>query len=369
MDGAGRLRLGFIALNDAALPIVAHARGYFAAEGLDVELNREASWATVRDKLAYGELDGAHLLAPLALAMTLGAAGVEATPITVPLALNLNGPAITVSSRLAAAVGPGPGAEGLARLVARRRDEGASPITFAVVFPHSVHNYLLRDWLAAAGVDPDRDVRLTVAPPSRMNELLAGGVVEGFCVTEPWDTAAEAAGAGVILLRSSQLWPRTPDKVFGVTEAWARAHPEALQALVRAQLRAAEWVEAPENRDELAALLALPHNVGAPAAVIAASLSDMVFFADGANAPLPIRAAWLLSQMMRWGHIDARTDIPSLAARVYRIDLYERAAADLGLPRPEPLEVLAGFGGAGTFRMAEASAQAASAPLSRAGRD
>ncbi|HET6970573.1 MAG TPA: CmpA/NrtA family ABC transporter substrate-binding protein, partial [Phenylobacterium sp.] len=255
---APRLRLGFIALNDAASLIVADALGLFAAEGLEVDLVREVSWATIRDKVNVGALDGAHMLAPMALATALGASGPEPAPISASFVLNLNGPAITLSSRLSSALETGGSAEGLARLVARRRAEGASPLTLAVVFPFSSHAYLLRDWLARAGVDPDRDVRLTVAPPSRMTELLVSGVVEGFCVTEPWDSAAVAAGAGLIAARGAALWPGTPDKVFATTEAWAEANPAALQALLRALLKAAVWADAPENRAELAAILARP---------------------------------------------------------------------------------------------------------------
>ena len=201
------LRLGFIALNDAATMIVAKAQGYFADEGLSVTLSREVSWATVRDKIKVGALDGAHMLAPTALAVSLGVGGDEPTPLLAPFALNLNGPAITLSSHLADVIGPGPTAEGLARLIARRRDEGASALTLAVVFPFSTHNYLLRDWLARSGIDPDRDVRLTVAPPSRMTELLAGGVVEGFCVTEPWNAAAGGGLGGRV--RTSTAVGRT----------------------------------------------------------------------------------------------------------------------------------------------------------------
>jgi two-component system, oxyanion-binding sensor len=211
----------------------------------------------------------------------------------------------------------------LARLVVRRREEGASPITLAVVFPYSTHNYLLRDWLSRAGIDPDRDVRLTVAPPSRMTELLTSGVVEGFCVTEPWGAAAVATGAGITAVRASQLWPRTPDKVLAVTETWAAAHPDVLQALLRALLRGAAWAEA--NRAELAAILAQPRYVGAPAAVIERSLADMIFHADEANAPDPTHAAWLLDQMTRWGHLPATGDALQIAARVYRPDLYAGA--------------------------------------------
>lgn len=321
-----RLRLGFVALNDAAAVIVADALGLFADEGLDVELVREVSWATIRDKVDVGVLDGAHMLAPMALAT---GAGGELKPLLAPMALNLNGPAVTLSSRLAGVVDAEGTAEGLARLLARRREEGASPITLAVVFPYSTHNYLLRDWLSQAGIDPDRDVRLTVAPPSRMTELLTSGVVEGFCVTEPWGAAAVATGAGITAVRASQLWPRTPDKVLAVTETWATTHPGVLQALLRALLRAAVWAEA--NRAELAAILAQPRYVGAPAAVIERSLADMIFHANDANAPDPADAAWLLEQMGRWGHLPTTADPPEIAARVYRPDLYAaaRAAAEI----------------------------------------
>jgi NitT/TauT family transport system ATP-binding protein/nitrate/nitrite transport system substrate-binding protein len=317
-----RLRLGFVALNDAAAIIVADAQGLFADEDLDVELVREVSWATIRDKVNVGALDGAHMLAPMALA---SGAGGELEPLIAPMALNLNGPAVTLSSRLSNAVEADGTADGLARLVARRREEGASPITLAVVFPYSTHNYMLRDWLSRAGIDPDRDVRLTVAPPARMTELLTSGVVEGFCVSEPWGAAAVAAGAGVTAVRASQLRPRTPDKVLAVTEAWAAEHPDVLPALLRALVRGAAWAEA--NRAELAAILARPRYVGAPAEVIAPSLADMVFHAGDANAPDPAHATWLLEQMARWGHLPASADPTAIAARVYRPDLYALASA------------------------------------------
>jgi NitT/TauT family transport system ATP-binding protein/nitrate/nitrite transport system substrate-binding protein len=238
-------------------------------------------------------------------------------------------------------------------------------LTLAVVFPFSVHNYLLRDWLARAGVDPDQDVRLTVAPPSRMTELLVGGVVEGFCVTEPWDSAAVAAGVGDIAVRGSQFWPRTPDKVFAVTEAWAGAHPEALQALLRALLQSAAWADAPENRPALAALLAETGYVGADLNVIQDSLAEMVFYADGASVPAPVHAGWMAAQMMRWGHIRADVDIAGLAGRVYRPDLHAQAAVALGEAVIAPPEVLQGFSTQGDFRLADARRHAVEALRSR----
>lgn len=348
-----RLRLGFIALNDAASVIVAHQKGFFARQGLAVELSREVSWATVRDKMRVGALDGAHMLAPMALAMTLGEAGAPPTPLSAPMALNLNGPAVTVSTRLAAAIQGRSDAAGLARLIARRREEGASPLTFAVVFPFSVHNYLLRDWLARSGIDPDRDIQLMIAPPARMTELLVEGVVEGFCVTEPWDTAAVAAGAGAIAIRGSQLWPRMPDKVFAVTETWAEENPEVLQALLRAMLEAAAWADEPGNRLELAAILSQPQNLAAPAPVIESSLGDIVFQRDGASIPAPVHAAWLLTQMKRWGHIAPGTDIAALVRQVYRPDLHAAAARAVGQGSSPAIEVLDGFDPAGPYRMPE----------------
>lgn len=357
---SGRLRLGFIALNDAASVIAASALGYFAEEGLDVELSREVSWATIRDKVSVGALEGAHMLAPMALATSIGAGGVDPVPLVAPFALNLDGPAVTLASRLAAALDLDGRANGLARLVARRQEEGATPITLAVVFPFSVHNYLLRDWLAAAGLDPDRDVRLMIAPPARMTGLLVDGVVEGFCVTEPWDSAAVAAGAGVIAVRSGQLRPRTPDKVFAVTEAWAEGHPAELQSLLRALTRAAAWADAAENRAELAAILAQEGHVNADAGVIERTLRHLTYHAAGANLPQPVHAGWMLGQMMRWGHIAPQTDIPAVAQRVYRPDLYSIAAASLGIDVPAIAESLTGFG-----PLADAYAEASSAPLSR----
>jgi len=318
-----KLKLGFIPLNDAAALLVASELGFFAAEGLEVELSREASWATVRDKLAVGALDGAHMLAPMVLAASLGT-GSEPAPMIAPMALTLNGPAVTLAAPIADKVA-GPDAAGLAGLIARRREEGASPLTLAVVFPYSTHNYLLRHWLAQAGVDPDRDVRLTVVPPPRTADLLAGGVIEGFCAGEPWNAAAAATGAGRVVARAGDIRPDAPDKVFGVTETWAAANGEALNGLLRALVRASAWMEAPENPAERAALLARPHLVGVPAELIAASLDDIRFHGGGVNRPSPGHALWLLEQMARWDQLDPTTDLAAVAARVYRPDLYDTA--------------------------------------------
>lgn len=322
---SGPLKLGFVPLSDAAGLIVAQALGFFKDEGLEVELSREASWATVRDKLAVGALDGAQMLAPMALAQTLGI-GSEATPMIVPLALASGGAAVTVATRLG--LGADPSAAGLAGLVAQRKEMGASLLTFSSVFPFSTHNYLLRLWMAQAGLDPDRDVRLTIAPPPRMADLLAGGVIEGFCAGEPWSTVAVHAGVGTVAARAADIASGAPDKVFGTTQAWADVNAEALKAVLRALLRGLEWADAPENRRTLATLLAQPDYVGIAPDALASGLRHISFHRDGVARPDPAQALWLLEQMRRWGQAGPEVDAQAAAEAVYRPDLHDLAIDD-----------------------------------------
>lgn len=338
------LRLGFIPLNDAAPLIVAGELGLFAEEGLDVELSREASWATVRDKVAVGALDAAHMLAPMIIAASLGVGGAR-TPMIAPLSLNLSGSAFTVSRSLhQALLATDP--EGVAartarplkRLIEARRELGSAPLTFAVVFAYSAHNYLLRYWLACAGIDPDRDVRLVVVPPPRTAEQLRSGLIDGFCVGAPWGVQAAAQGVGEILAYTADIWRNNPDKALGVTEAFAEDEPAALQAMLRALLRAAAWADAPENRPALAALLARPEHIGVPEPVIAALLCDapegLMYQRSAAGFPWKSHAAWFAQQMLRWGQAAPADGFVEAAQAVYRPDLYREAAAAVGLPAP-----------------------------------
>lgn len=336
MSGLADLTLGFIPLTDCAPLVVARALGLFDEEGLAVTLSREVSWATIRDKVAVGALDGAHMLAPMALA---------APAMLAPLALNRNGSAVTLSGGLAAtlaaidpasATRPMAAASALARLIVLRREEGAPPLSFAVVFPHSMHNYLLRYWLAQAGIDPDRDVRLVVTPPPRMVEHLASGAIDGFCVGAPWNAVAEGEGLGRMVIKASTFWPGGPDKVLGVTAGWARRRPDELRATLRALIRAAAWADEPGNHAELVALLARPEHVGAdPDAIARALRSEIVFHRDAAGLPRREHALWFLSQMARWGQVGAGADLDAVADRVYRPDLFREAALSLG-PVLEP---------------------------------
>ena len=320
MSGATSVRLGFVPLNDASTLIVARENGYFEAEGVAVDLVREASWATIRDKLTAGVIDGAHLLAPLALAMASGI-GCERMDLVVPFSMNWENAAITLSSDLASRLLAGAEGAGLAERVRARAREGSSPLTFASVFPFSTHTYLLRAWMEQA--DIGAELRLTVVSPPRAADLLAEGVIEGFCAGEPWNSVAVDRGVGRIVAVASQLLPAAPDKVFAASKVLADDRPDDLHAITRALIRASAWVRDRVNQRALAAILSRNDYLDVDAALLERSLSNHPPVAS-ANRPDPSHTVWLHDQMRRWGQLDA-ADQPVGAADLYRPDLYDLA--------------------------------------------
>jgi NitT/TauT family transport system ATP-binding protein len=359
------LKIGFIPLVDASALIVAVDKGFTAAEGLDVTLVREVSWSNVRDKLNIGLFDAAHLLAPVAIASSLGLAQVK-VPILAPFNLGLNGNAITVSPALHAAImgeadgdpfNPMVTAKALARVVAARRKSGGEPLTFGMTFPFSTHNYQLRFWMAAGGVDPDEDVRLVVLPPPYMVESIANGHIDAFCVGAPWNSIAVDFGVGHILHYVSDILERAAEKVLAVREHWSQENPLVVAKLIRAHGRAADFIEKPENRGEVARMLAKPERIGVDAEVIQRTLdgrlkispdgtyreSDRYLLVgrEGAARPDPVQAAWLYAQMIRWGQATYSPEALESAKRVFRPDLYDAA---LGTPSKAPHGVSDGVG-------------------------
>ena len=350
------LCIGFIPLVDAAALIVAVDKGFAAAEGLDVTLVREVSWSNVRDKLDIGLFDAAHLLAPVAIASSLGIGHVK-VPIVASFNLGLNGNAITVSPALQAAImtelegdrfDPMATATALARVVAKRRKSGAEPLTFGMTFPFSTHNYQLRFWMAAGGVDPDEDIRLVVLPPPYMVDSLANGHVDAFCVGAPWNSVAVDLGVGHILHFVSDILVRAAEKVLATRLKWAENNPDTLAALIRAHERAAEFIEHPQNRAEAARILAQPERIGGDAEVIQRTLDGRLKISpdgvmressryllvgrEGAARPDPLQAAWLYAQMVRWGQTSFSSDALSIAKGVFRPDLYDAALGREGKP-------------------------------------
>ncbi len=350
------LCIGFIPLVDAAALIVAVDKGFAAAEGLDVTLVREVSWSNVRDKLNIGLFDAAHLLAPVAIASSLGLGHVK-VPIAAPFNLGLNGNAITVSPALHAALmaevggdrfDPMATALALSRVVAARRKSGAEPLTFGMTFPFSTHNYQLRFWMAAGGVDPDEDVRLVVLPPPFMVDSLANGQVDAFCVGAPWNSVAVDRGVGHILHFVSDILVRAAEKVLAFRRSWSEKNPQIVAALVRAAFRASEFIEQPQNRAEAALILAQPERIGVDADVIRRTLDGRLKISpdgttressryllvgrEAAGRPDPMQAAWLYAQMVRWGQASISPEALRIARSVFRPDLYDAALGREGQP-------------------------------------
>lgn len=324
------LKLGFLALLDAAPLLVAKERGFFAEQGLAVELQRQSSWAGLRDKLAVGALDGAQMPAPMALASTLGLGGLR-EPMVAALALNLGGNSITLSGALAARV------KETGSLAAAVRQPGARPVTFGIVHPFSSHHYEMRLWLAAAGLDAERDVTLTVVPPAQMLSNLSAGLIDGYCAGEPWGSLAARCGLGQVAVTSRGIWAGRFEKIYAVRQDWADRHPDTHRAILRALLLAARWADQPENRAELAELLSRPGHVNAPQPLLRVLLESAdrpVFHHHAANFPWRSQGMWTLAQMRRWGQLDAPVDDFRLVDQVFRSDLARLAYLDLGLPVP-----------------------------------
>ncbi len=349
--GLRSLRLGYVPLTDAAPLLVAEELGLFDAVGLRVSLAAEAGWAAVRDKLAFGALDAAHLLGPMPIALAAGLGGVQAE-LVVAAGLGANGNTITLSHAMMAELGrcraPLP-ASAFAAALQRRAEAGKPPVTLAVVFPFSSHNYLLRWWLASGGIDPDRDLRLTVVPPPMVAARLQAGLIDGFCAGEPWGSHAAALGAGKIALSTGDIWPDHPEKVLGFSRDAAARDPESAVACTAAVIAAARWLDDPSNQPEAVRILkqrAFPH---LEARSIAAAFNGM---ANGhklaaplrfRNATLPRReqAAWWLGQMRRWGHLPAsisdKTALAPWDAALWHAAAQRLREAEPPLPSKPPI--------------------------------
>jgi len=347
--------IGFLPLVDAALPILALEHGFAADEGLALRLVKDVSWATVLDRLLYGHTQAAHMVAPLAIATTLGR-GRPAQPLAVPFVLGLNGNAITMRPDLAAQVAPAdalgdPVAVGAAlRQVALARKAEGRPLHFGVVHRYSSHNYMLRYWLAACGIVPDRDVEISTVPPPFCADALEAGEVDGICVGEPWNSVAVERGAGVIVLATAQIWRRGVEKVLAMRAPVLEERRGEVEALVRALHRAAQHFVDPEALATNAAILARPEYLDGNVELIQRAIADrlllhrggdLVHFPDfmfqyreAANFPWVSQAQWLYSQMVRWDSAPYSPQDAEQAARVFRPDVYRSALIGTGAPLP-----------------------------------
>ena len=336
-----KLRIGFLRLTDSAPVILAQEFGFFADEGIDAELVCEPSWANVADKLAYGFLDAAVIVPPLAFAVELGLRGAS-QPLIIPCNISLGGNTITLTRGLAQRVRE-EAASGVSMpaALARSLSGQAAPLPLGIVHVYSTHNLLLRYWLATAGIEEGRDVRLTVVPPARAADALASGQIAGFCAGAPWGEIAARSGAGATVATSDDVWQSAPEKAFAVRARWAEDNVDALKGAVRALARAAQFCDAPENASYTGALLSRRRYLDVDSHAILSSLpggaiaQDNVsrFWRHAAMFPWRSHAQWFLHQMARW-KLTAGVDIAALSARVYRPDLYRAALAPLGIGVP-----------------------------------
>lgn len=349
------LTIGFLPLVDACLPILAREHGFAEAEGLSLSLVRDMSWATVLDRLLYGHSDAAHLIAPLAIATTLGR-GRPAQPLSVPFVLGLNGNAVTLRQELADLVCK-PGRLGdprivgtaLGAVVKMRASEGKR-LRFGVVHRYSSHNYMLRYWLAASGIRPDHDVEIVTVAPPFCADALDAGEVDGICVGEPWNSVAVERGAGRIVLATAQIWRRGVEKVLALREARLEERRGDVEALIRALIAAARHFVDPGNWDANAAILARPEYLDGSAELIRRAIADrltlergsapihyadfMFQYREAANFPWVSQAEWLYSQMARWERTPIVAEEAGKVAGVFRPDVYRSAL--LGSAEPLP---------------------------------
>ena len=358
-----QIKLGFIKLTDMAPLAIAYEKGFFEDEGLYVTLEPQANWKVLLDRVITGELDGAHMLAGQPIGASVGI-GTKADLITA-YSMDLNGNAITVSNdvwSIMKAKSPTHPikAEALKPVVTQYREAG-KPFRMAMVFPVSTHNYELRYWLAAGGIHPGfyspsdvsgqikADVLISVTPPPQMPATLEAGTINGFSVGEPWNQQAIAKGVGVPIITDYEIWKNNPEKVFGVTRAWATKNPNTHIALLKALIRAGMWLDAGNgaNRKEAAQILSRSEYVGADYKVIANSMTGTfeygrgdkrslpefnIFFAHFATYPYRSDAVWTLTQMRRWGQIpEAKPDAwyAETASKVYLPEIYLAAAKAL----------------------------------------
>ncbi|PLW79188.1 CmpA/NrtA family ABC transporter substrate-binding protein [Cohaesibacter celericrescens] len=351
---------GFIPLLDSAVLVAAAHCGFAQVEGIDLKLVRETSWANIRDRMYVGHFDVAHMLAPMPIASSLSLMSLS-VPMRAPMVLGLGGNAITVTNAVAAelidaawngSIDPSSSGNALNLVVRNRAKSKMAPLRFGVVHPFSGHAYELRYWLAAAGISPEHDVEIRVLPPSFMADALGTGQIDGYCVGEPWNTAAVLAGTGRIVTCKQAIWPDSPEKVLGVTERWALSDPDRLDALIRSLAKAADWCAQTDNLKELATILSHYDILNCPPAQCLPALSNNMQLTSGENTKIPgflsfgggVCAApqmsqgyWFYSQMVRWGQASFSDADLETVAKVFDYALISRA---LNL-KPEQLEAAA----------------------------
>lgn len=341
-----KIKLGFISLTDCAPLVVAKELGLFAKYGVDVELEKEASWAVVRDKILNGEIDGAHCLFSMPFSVYTGIGGKAGSEMKIAMVLNNNGQAITLSKDFCSLVGF---KEVNKAAGAVKNVQGRKEVTFAMTFPGGTHDIWLRNWMAAAGIN-QKSVSIITIPPPQMVANMRVDNMEGFSVGEPWNGVAAAQNIGFTHISSQDIWKNHPEKALVVNSAFATNSREDLKKVMKAIIEACKWLDVMGNRSKAATWLTKPNYVNAPMQVIEARLKGsydlgcelgvqkykddyMTFYNNGiVSTPRKSHAIWFMAQFVRFGYLKAEPAYKAIAEKLILDDLFAEVAKEMGVP-------------------------------------
>jgi nitrate/nitrite transport system substrate-binding protein len=343
---ARKIKLGFIPLTDCAPLVVAKELGLFAKYGVDVELEKEASWAVVRDKILNGEIDGAHCLFSMPLSVYTGVGGTAGKEMKIAMVLNNNGQGITLSKDFCGLVGF---KEVNKAAAAVKNVQGRKEVTFAMTFPGGTHDIWLRNWMAAAGIN-QKSVGIITIPPPQMVANMRVDNMEGFSVGEPWNGVAAAQNVGFTHISSQDIWKDHPEKALVVNSEFAATDKEDLKKVMKAIIEACKWLDVMGNRSKAAAWLTKPNYVNAPLQVIEARLKGsydlgcdlgvqkykddyMTFYNNGiVNTPRKSNAIWFLAQYVRFGYLKSEPAYKAIADKLIMSDFFAEVAKEMAVP-------------------------------------
>ena len=340
---SAKLRCGIIALTDNSPLVIAAEKGHFKKFGVDVTIAKGANWAAIRDSLSSGDNQLTHMLLGMPIASTMGLLGSPKKPMIVPWLLNRNGQAITLKSELKGKVGADPKA--LKPFVEKAKKLG-EPLTFAMTFPPGTHAMWMRYYLAAGGINPDKDVSLITVPPPQMVANMKIGKMDGYCVGEPWNARAIADKIGFTSVTTQDIWKDHPEKVCAFTAEFADKNPKTVKAVLKALHEASVWLDDMKNRPEQCAIVSKPNYINCDKDIILGRLLCKLDYGDGrakqdefpmhfsqrnCNFPQPKFATWWLTQFRRWGMVTGAPDYAGVAKQVMRGDIYSEAMKELGV--------------------------------------
>ena len=341
-----KVRIGIIALTDCSSIVMAHELGLFKKYGIESTVSKEASWAVIRDRLTLGENQATHMLLGMPYASTMGLLGSPVKPMVIPMYLNRNGQAITLTKTL---LDRGAKTPTQIRPLALEAKAKGTPLTFAMTYPPGTHAMWMRYWLASGGINPDKDVSLITIPPPQMVANMKVGKMDGFCVGEPWNARAIADGIGFTAITTQQMWKDHPEKVLAFTEEFAAKNPRTVKAVMRAVIEAGQWNDKLENRARMAEVVSQPQYINTSKEIILGRMLGeydygdgrkekdkfyMTFFDRHTTFPLKSHGVWWLSQFRRWGMLKEAPDYKGIVDRVHRADIYREVAREMKLEAP-----------------------------------